>query len=177
MSTMNAPRWRFPAGAALLAALALAGCSAGSDDATSTDPVESTSASGETSAEPTAAPEPTEEPPPSAADGTDFSNCDTQCEVEVTAGDVFEYDDFTLTVTDVTEDGIELSREDDGGGTGSTSISGGYCIAYLSANGSGSTCYGGVEGTPPAPEPADGEIAVELFHVTDGTAIIRITVS
>ncbi|MFG3338337.1 hypothetical protein [Glycomyces sp. NPDC048151] len=165
------PRYRrFPA--ALLTALALTGCATEPDGPDSpSDPASSENGA----AASTAAPSLTEEPPPVAADGTDYQNCTSRCEVEVTDGTVFEYDDFTLTITDVTEDGIEVSREDDSGGTGTTSISGGYCVSYMSANSSSSSCYGGFDGEPPGPEPADGELALELLYVADGTAIIRLT--
>lgn len=172
---MNALKWRSPAAAALLAMLALGGCAAGADDDPDAESNPQTSGAEGESAETTADPEPTEEPPPSAADGTDYSNCDAQCEVEVTAGVVFEYETFTMTIGDVTEDGIEISRDDGAGSTGSASFSSG-CVAYLSANGSGTTCFGGVEGELPEPQPADGEVAVVLLHATDGTAIIQLTV-
>jgi hypothetical protein len=174
MSPVNAPNRRTPAAAALFAALALTGCAAESGELDSpSEPDSGTSAGG--SAEATTEPEPTEEPPPSAADGTDYSNCGTRCEVEVTAGVVFEFDDFTLTVTDVTEDGIELETDDGAGSTGTAGLSGGYCVSYLTANSTSSSCYGGFEGEPPEPEPAAGELAFELLHVSDGTAIIRLT--
>lgn len=169
MSTKNLRARRVPAAAALLAALALAGCAADADDGAEDKPDSSGGA------EATADAATSEEPPPSAADGTDYSNCSTQCEVEVEAGTVFEFEAFTLTVTEVTEDGIEVSRDDGDGSTGSSSMSGGYCITYLTNNSSGGSCYGAVEEKPPAPTPAAGELALELFDVTDGTAIIRLT--
>jgi hypothetical protein len=172
MSPKNALEWRSPAAAAVFAALALTGCAA--DDPDGSDRPRPTD-SASTGAEATTEPEPTEEPPPSAADGTDYSNCDTRCEVEVTAGVVFEYEEFTLTIADVTEDGIDLEKVDSAGGTASASISGGYCVSYMTTNGTSSSCYGGFEGEPPEPEPGAGELAVELLYVSDGTAIIRLT--
>lgn len=154
---MSTSKQRHPAAAALLTVLALTGCAS---DPGSPDRSDSSS---------TTAAESTEEP--SAADGTDFSTCNTRCEVEVTPGVVFEYDEFTLTVTDVTDDGIELARDDGAGNTGGGSITAG-CVSYMTATGSGVTCHGG---EAPEPEPAPGQLAIELLHVTDGTAIIRLT--
>ncbi|MFC3492992.1 hypothetical protein [Glycomyces rhizosphaerae] len=164
MSTKNLRTWRAPAAAVLLAALAMTGCAADADDGAEDKPDTST-ADAATS----------EEPPPSAADGTDYSNCSTHCEVEVETGTVFEFEAFTLTVTEVTEGGIEVSRDDGDGSTGSSSMSGGYCITYLTNNSSGGSCYGIIEGEPPAPTPAAGELALELLGTTDGTAIVRLT--
>jgi len=171
MSSTKTLDRRSLAATAVFAALALTGCAADDPDA----PNESNTGDSP-GAETTAEPEPTEAPPPSAADGTDYSNCGTHCEVEVTAGVVFEYEEFTLTVTDVTEDGIDLATDDGEGGSGSASFSGGYCVSYMTASSMSSSCYGGFEGEPPEPEPAAGELAVELLHVSDGTAIIRLTV-
>lgn len=165
MSTTNLRTWRSPAAAALLAAFALTGCAPDTED--------NPDSSG--GAEATADAATTEEPPPSAADGTDYSNCSTQCEVEVQSGTVFEFEAFTLTVTEVTEDGIEVERDDGAGSTGSSSMSGGYCITYLTANSTGGSCYGILEGDPLEPAPAAGELAIELFDATDGTAIVRLT--
>lgn len=158
MSSTHAPALRFSAAAALLAALALTGCSESPDGS------DGTTASAET----------TEEPPPSAADGTDFSTCDTRCEVQVTAGDVFEYEAFTMTVADIAADQIKLSRDNGAGSTGSASITPG-CTAFLTENGSGTVCHGMVDETPPDPQVTAGQVAVDLFHLgEDGTAIIRI---
>lgn len=169
MSIKHLRTRRAPTAAALLAALALTGCAADADDGAEDKP----DASG--GAETTADAATSEEPPPSAADGTDYSNCSTQCEVEVETGTVFEFEAFTLTVTEVTEDGIEVSRDDGDGSTGTSGMSGGYCIDYLTANSSQGSCYGVIEGEPPAPTPAAGELALELLGATDGTAIVRLT--
>ncbi|RRR98179.1 hypothetical protein EIW28_14775 [Glycomyces terrestris] len=87
---------------------------------------------------------------------------------------VFEFAEFTVEVT-VAGDGIELVKEG-GGGTGTGSLSGGYCATYLSATGMSSSCYGIVEGEPPAAEaPGSGEVLLELLDLSDGTAIVRFT--
>lgn len=84
MTASNTLDGRSLAATAVFAALALTGCAA--DDPADPD---ASNPGDSADAETTAEPEPTEAPPPSAADGTDYSNCGTRCEVEVTAGVVF----------------------------------------------------------------------------------------
>ncbi|MDA1362646.1 hypothetical protein O1R50_23695 [Glycomyces luteolus] len=85
-------------------------------------------------------------------------------------------DGFTLQVTAVTEDGVDITAER-GGGTTSAGISGGYCVAFLTENGVQSGCYGAFVGDerPPVPEAEAGVLIVELLDFTAGTAIVRIT--
>jgi hypothetical protein len=173
MSSSKAPRRRSPAVVALLAVLALAGCGAGTDD--DPDTGANPKPSGSDTAESSAESEPSEEPEPSAADGTDYAKCDSQCEVEVTEGIVFEFEMFTLTITDITADGIEIATDDGAGSTGGASISD-YCAAYLSAGSLSLTCYGVAENVPAALEPAADEVAIGLLHLAEDTAIIRMTV-
>ncbi|MBO3735851.1 hypothetical protein [Glycomyces niveus] len=163
MSSTLAPAWRSTAAAGLLALFALAGCSESTDDSGSTGTTGTTASA-----------EPTEEPTPSAADGTDFSTCNIRCEVEVTAGDVFEYEAFTMTVADIAADQIELSRDNGAGSTGSASITPG-CTAFLTESGTGTVCHGVVDEVPPEPQVTAGQVAVDVLHLgEDGTAIIRI---
>ena len=154
MSTSPAPRLTGPAVGSLLVALALTGCGSDADDGSDTP----------------------EEPPPSAADGTDYTACDDgTCEVAVSERTEFVFGEMTLTITAVTEDGIETRTYSPGGGVGSGSLSGGYCVSYMTPNGATASCYGEGDGEPPEPDPAAGELALELLDVTDGTAIIRLT--
>lgn len=157
---------------ALLAAFGTAGCGTGSDADPGGD------ASGSAAAE-SSSPEPSSPEPeaPTAADGTDYAACDDgSCEVAVSSEPVsFAFDEFTLTVN-ATEDGIETRKEGDGG-TGTGSMSGGYCLSYVTVDGTSTSCYGAVEdgAVPEPPEPEPGVLALELLDVTDGTAIIRLT--
>lgn len=135
----------------MLAAVALSGCGNDSENETSSEA-------------------------PTAADGTDYTACDDgTCEVEVAEPVEFDFGDFTFTITAVTEDGIEYETVNDDGGTGSGSMSGGYCNSYLTANSSSSSCYGVLEGTPPEPDPGAGEVQLQLLNVTDGAAVVRFT--
>ncbi|MEU5154692.1 hypothetical protein [Glycomyces sp. NPDC021274] len=123
-------------------------------------------------------PEPSPTPEqPTAADGTDYAACgDGSCEVAVSEPVDLELDGFTLQVTAVIEDGVDISTER-GGGSTSAGISGGYCVAFLTENGVQTGCYGGFVGDerPPVPEAEPGVLIVELLDFTAGTAILRIT--
>jgi hypothetical protein len=168
---------RFPTAAlVLLAALATGAWGAGSGSDATGDVSESASSAAASSAEPS----PTVSAAPTAADGTDYAACDDgSCEVAVSGNPVvFDFGDFTLTVTAI-EGGVETEAVSGGASSGGT-MTGGYCIAYQTAGGGSSggtlSCYALADGeVPPVPEPAPGELAVELLDFTEGTAIIRLT--
>ncbi|MEV3938922.1 hypothetical protein AB0K52_23490 [Glycomyces sp. NPDC049804] len=175
MSSTIALAWRHPAAAVLLAALALTGCSGSADnDAGSTGTDAVTTAGAEPTEESSA--EPSEQPtevPPSAADGTDYSKCDSRCEVEVRAGVEIEYGAFTMVVADVAADQVQLSTNNGEGSTSSASITPG-CTVFLTESSAGVVCSG-IPEVPPEPEVAAGQVAVDLLHLgEDGTAIVRI---
>lgn len=173
MATSLSPRRRRLFACALVAAFATASCGAESgsdapDDETTDRPTESATTEGGTDPEPT-------EAAPTAADGTDYSACDDgSCEVALSEPVTFEFDEFTITITP-TEDGIETEKTSPDGGTGSSSSSGAYCLDFITANGFSGSCYAIAEELPPRPDPDPGVLALELLDVTDGTAIIRLT--
>jgi hypothetical protein len=87
----------------------------------------------------------------------------------------FEFDDFTLAITDVADNGLDYKITSPNGGTSTGSIGGAYCLTYVTANSTSSSCYAGTEVTPPRPDPDRGVLALELLDVTGGTAIVRLT--
>jgi hypothetical protein len=161
MTTSRPPRWGYLAAPALFTALAAAGC--GSDGAE-----DGAGASGAASSEaPSQA--------PTAADGTDYSACDDgACEVAITQPPVeFAFADFTLTITAVTDNGIEYEKVGTDSGTGTGSM-GGVCFSTMSAESTSTQCHGGIEGEAPQPDPEPSTVELQLLAVADGTAIIRI---
>jgi hypothetical protein len=114
-----------------------------------------------------------------AADGTDYSACeDGDCEVAVAEpmdlviGAPHE-GMATLSVTAVTEDGIEYEVIQSG--TTSGGSLGGVCQATISETSSYSSCF--EEGTPPEPEPLQGELVIQLLGMNDGSAVLRLAVN
>lgn len=162
MSTSRSLRRRALAAGTLLAVLAAAGCAAESEPDAAAD--ESATASQSPSATPSEA--------PSAADGTDYAVCEQgECEVELSERVEFVFDmpdgELTLAVLP-TDEGIEWATSS-GPYSGGGSMTAG-CIAVVSRNGGGPTCYGA--GTPDPPEPSAGTIVMEVLDVTDGTVIL-----
>jgi hypothetical protein len=156
MSTSPPPRWTCPAISSLLVALALTGCDSdsGGDPDNGADTPEA--------------------PPPSASDGTDYTACDDgTCEVAVTDAVDIVVGEFTYAITDVSEEGLEMETDNGAGSSTGGSLSVG-CVSYLAPNSAGVGCYEGT-GEPLEPDPEPGELALELVDVTDGTAIIRLT--
>lgn len=135
---------------ALLAALALAGCGDDSDSGAEA---------------------------PTAADGTDYTACeDGECEVAVSEPTDIVFltaeGDVTLSITEVTENGIELSTTFPTSSGENSGTLGGLCESLISANFTSSSCYGG--GTLPEPDPAPGELVLQLLGMNDGAAILRL---
>jgi hypothetical protein len=156
MSTSRSARWIWPAISPLLAALALTGC--GTDSGGGSDSEADTP----------------EAPPPSAADGTNYTACDDgTCEVAITDAVDLVVGDFTYAIKAVSEDGLEMETDNGAGSSTGGSLSVG-CVSYLAPNSAGVGCYEGT-GEPPEPDPEPGEVALELVDITDGTAIIRLT--
>ncbi|MCC3762901.1 hypothetical protein K3N28_07425 [Glycomyces sp. TRM65418] len=150
-------RRRRLAACSLVAALALAGC--GDDSASDSDP-DAGAASSDA---------------PTAADGTDYSACDDgECEVAVSEPTDFVFTtaegEVTLSITDVTENGIEISTAFPGAGQSTGSL-GGLCESVLTSTSSSSACYGG--GTLPPPEPEPGILVLQLLGMNEGAAILR----
>lgn len=162
MLTSRSLRRRALAAGTLLAVLAAAGCAAESEPDSAAD--DSAAVSGSPSETPSEA--------PSAADGTDYAVCEErECEVELSERVEFEFDmpDGELTLAVVpTDDGIEWATSSgpySGGGSMTTG-----CIAVVSRNGGGPTCYGA--GPPEPPEPSAGTIVMEVLDASDGTVIL-----
>jgi hypothetical protein len=114
-----------------------------------------------------------------AADGTDYTACeDGECEVAVAEPmDIVigapDEGMVTLSITAVTEDGIEYEVIQ--GGTTSGGSLGGVCQATISETWSSSSCF--EEGTPPEPEPLRGELVMQLLGMNDGSAVLRLAVN
>ena len=114
-----------------------------------------------------------------AADGTDYTACeDGECEVAVKepmdiAIGASDADMVTLSITAVTEDGIEYEVIQSG--TTSGGSLGGVCQATISETSSYSSCF--EEGTPPEPDPLQGELVIQLLGMNDGSAVLRLAVN
>jgi len=110
-----------------------------------------------------------------AVDGTNVAACaDGNCEIEVSGpvdiplnghGDV-----TTLSVTTVDSGGIGFTTVSDGDQTGSGDLEP-NCTLTLHRGGGGSSC-GGVQS---APARQTGVLAMQLFPITDGRFVLRLT--
>lgn len=112
---------------------------------------------------------------PSPADGTDYDACDDgTCEVSVTAPFDFTIGDYTLAITEMTDEAIEMEMSNGAGSRTSGSLTSRH-IAIVTANSAGVQFYGEPAGERPEPELAPGDLALELLGSTEGAAIIRLT--
>lgn len=111
-----------------------------------------------------------------AADGTDYSACGDDAECEVAVAEPTDIvigsaeGTVTLSITAVTEDGIEFELATDQ--ITSTGSLGGLCQAVISETYMHSNCF--EEDTLPEPDPARGELIVQLLGMNDGSAVLRI---
>jgi hypothetical protein len=119
-------------------------------------------------AAPTAAPA-----EPTAADGTDYSACrDGNCEVAISKPVTIDVGTKPPIKVTVAKDRITFERMRSKGNGFSGSFGGrGHCIAYLTPSGFSASCTK----EPQKPDPDDGQLALELVDVTDGTAIVRLS--
>jgi hypothetical protein len=107
---------------------------------------------------------------PSAADGTDYTACeDGECEVAVAEPVEITVGAMTLSITAVTEDGIEFDLVQESGSSGGSL--GGVCEATMTERSMSSACYLG--GELSAPDPGAGELVVQLLGMNDGAAVLR----
>lgn len=110
---------------------------------------------------------------PAAADGTDYTACeDGECEVavaepvEIAVGGA---DGMTISITVVTENGIEFEMVQANGSIGGSL--GGICEAFLTGTSMSSSCW--LVGEMPEPQPGDGELVLQLLGMNDGSAVLR----
>jgi len=160
---------------ALVASLTLAGC--GSEPAAGPAPTTRTTATNTTTSSTTPTTT-TATAPATAADGVDYPVCATRsCEVAVSGPVDIPFGGSvpgTVSVTNVTQDGVDLVVAMDNGAGGSGTLKPG-CSSFAFGGGGGSGSFGGPDSEctqPPAAQP--GAVTLQLPAMTGGTAILRI---
>ena len=155
---------------ALLAILVVAGC--GATDNTARPGPRSGSGAGtgtSTSARPTR-PQPA---PPTAADGTNVAACfHGTCQIAVSGPVRIPLDGRSglteLAVVDVDSDQLHFRTATAGGGSGTADLGPG-CVLTFHPGGGGSACGGGY------PPPFGHGLAVRVLDITDGTAVLDLS--
>lgn len=165
------------AACALTAAFLLSGCGSDSPSSPNESPTVEI-ASPEAASEPAVSESASDPAQLVPADGTDYTACaDGNCEVAVAEPIDIEFDGSTgsgtLAVTDILDNGIALDVTLPGGG-GDGELKG-RCTSHFHAGGGSMDCPADLEGTPEPPEPTAGVLSVQLAGMTDGTAILRLT--